>query len=430
MGGTPAGPRPRLREAGLRRLRLVFDRRAELRRALGLRRTRLRQLDVSARHRVAARPRPRHEKARLQSRLELPHDLHRAGELEGPPGHPALRRRLLRLLRLGQRPQGRLRRGLEAAFGIRHHAVSQSNYQLPIANYQLSRGGGVQVVRRQLLRGPGHDAVLRNLPRRHALGDAEGRDLGLCGEDDGGRAHRGGNPGRVEVEGRRRTADFRIPLRCGQEKSGSPPMFDFDFNLRLGRQRRPPLVRREALPLHARHQEGRRHPDEARRIQGAEDRREHLLREREGDQAEGRQPPRDESRGRAHGDARGDGARRPAHEAAQHRHRPDVPLSRPPSLVRPLRQVRNLRRRGGERREPRALPVREDAGGRSDVRPHDRRAQRATGPLLPQPPIRHDLVDGQRDRARRLLSPCDRRGEEARSVASGALGVRQHGRGH
>ncbi|MBO6121593.1 MAG: hypothetical protein J6Q49_07015 [Kiritimatiellae bacterium] len=110
------------------------------------------------------------------------------------------------------------------------------------------------------------------------------------------------------------------------------------------------LERGRSISLHARREEGRRHPCEEDRVQGAKNSRQHIPRERHAGQDEGRQPPRDEPRERPH---RLHGRHAEGHhalQAVQHQHRPHVPLSRPPPLVRPLRPVRNLRDSRGERR--------------------------------------------------------------------------------
>ena len=79
-----------------------------------------------------------------------------------PPGAPALRRRRFGLLRLGQRPEGRLQRRQPHARRVRHHA-------LPQARREPARRRGLPLQRRRLPRRPGHVAHERHLPRRLPL---------------------------------------------------------------------------------------------------------------------------------------------------------------------------------------------------------------------------------------------------------------------
>ena len=65
---------------------------------------------------------------RIQPRRQLPHALHRAARLEGPPGLPALRRRGFRLLRLGERQEARLQRGQPHARRVRSHAAPEARH--------------------------------------------------------------------------------------------------------------------------------------------------------------------------------------------------------------------------------------------------------------------------------------------------------------
>jgi len=193
MGRRSREASARLLEGRLRRFRLGDDRRAELRRDARVRGADLHERPLPQQGRVAAvgqglreDPRPRQRHAGLQSGFVLPPHVHRARGLGGPQDRPAFRRRWRRVLRLGQRQEGRLRRGLEAPVRVRHHpllerkSIKQSNNQ---TIKQPPLRPGLPLVRRQLPRGPGHVPLLGHLPRRHALVDAEGRHLGLPRED-------------------------------------------------------------------------------------------------------------------------------------------------------------------------------------------------------------------------------------------------------
>ena len=79
--------------------------------------------------------------------------------VDGPPGVPALRRRRLGLLRLGERREGRLQRGQPHAGRVQHHAA-------PEARREPAGRGGLPLQRRRVPRRPGHVAHERHLPRR------------------------------------------------------------------------------------------------------------------------------------------------------------------------------------------------------------------------------------------------------------------------
>ena len=181
----PRAAPARLLEDRLRRLAVVHDRRAELRGDARLRLARLHEralparLGPQARRRASDHPRPRHGQGQLQPRLLLPPHVPRAGGVEGARGLPALRRRVQRLLRVGQRAEGRLCRGLQAAERVQRDEV-------PPGRRQPARGGGLPLVRRQLPGGPGHVPLLGHLPRRVPLRHAEGAPRRLLRRDGAG----------------------------------------------------------------------------------------------------------------------------------------------------------------------------------------------------------------------------------------------------
>ena len=147
-------------QARLRRLRLVRHRRAELRGAEGLRHTDLLEHPLSPPRQSALHG------PRLQSRFVLPHHVHRAGRLEGPHRVPALRGRVQRLLRVGERREGGLQRG-------QLHRPRVQRHEVPPSRRQPARRGGLPLERRRVPRGPGLLPLLRHLPQRDALRDAE-----------------------------------------------------------------------------------------------------------------------------------------------------------------------------------------------------------------------------------------------------------------
>ena len=299
------GRRPRAASAGLRaprvrRLGLGEDRRPELRGDARIRYARLHQHPLSPREQVAEDTRPRHRPARQQPRLQLQAGVHRPRGVGRTRRDTALRGRGVRLLRLGQREVRRLRRGLEASERVRRHAVPQQ-----VRRGERPRRPGLQVVRRQLSGGPGHVPVLGHLPRRVDLGEAEGRHLGLRGEDPASQRLQGRRP--LGRRNRRRLVGGAFRRRQGKGGLARPlrrRRLDLERPQVDNPEEPQSLVRREAVSLHARHKEGRRHPREEGRHQGAEDRRQHLPRQRPAGEVQGREPARDESGQRTHRDAR------------------------------------------------------------------------------------------------------------------------------
>ncbi len=97
--------------------------------------------------------------ARRQPGRLLPHDVHGAGGLVGPPRLPALRRRRLGVLRLDQRHARRLQRGQPDAGRVRRHRLRHA---------WLEHAGrrGLPLERRVVPRRPGHVSAERDLPRR------------------------------------------------------------------------------------------------------------------------------------------------------------------------------------------------------------------------------------------------------------------------
>ncbi len=138
----------------------------------------LRPADLHEHHlSVAAGPaRPARRARGRQPGRVVPHDVHRPRRLGRPPGRAALRRRRLRVLRLGQRPARRISRRQPNPCRVRHHDAPDAGFQPPGRR-------GLSLQRRRLPRGPGHVAHVGDLPRRLPLEPRRRPRAGLRGAD-------------------------------------------------------------------------------------------------------------------------------------------------------------------------------------------------------------------------------------------------------
>ena len=221
-----------------------------------------------ARRRAALHP------ARLQPGRLVPHGVRAPGHLGRPAGVPALRRRQQRVLRVGQRPDGRLQRGQHDGGRVRRHAVPAAGQNVVAAQvYRWSDGSYLEDQDIWRLSGIYRDVYLFSTPSVHIRDfavrtdlDDQYRDATLLirprlrvfdgtkadGLDRPGPALRSGRPGRAPEP---LSKDARAILE------ESYPQRD---NVRVrpaagdGAERQE-VVRRDAQPLHARADaEGRR----------------------------------------------------------------------------------------------------------------------------------------------------------------------------
>ena len=435
LGEEPAGGRGGLRAAGVRRRGLghaagaveLAGRRRE--RGTALRPALLHQ------HQAPVPGRPAARAPRRQPHGALPDALRGAGRLEGPPRPRPLRGRAVGVLRVAERQEARLPRGLLHAGRVRPHAPPRVGRERP-------RRPGDPPLGRQLPGGPGLLAPRRDLPRRLPPRPAAGAAARLRG------AHRPRR--RLPRRDARAARGPRESVECGGRR---PPRDGVGARCRrgrgllreAGRRRRAAggrrgggdglgpragaaaLVGRDAEPLHARARAprrggggpgGRLHPH---RLPRGGDQGRAAAAERGRDHVQGREPPRVRPRPRPRRLARADARGRPPDEAAQLQRGAHLALPERPALAGAVRRVRPVRRRRGERREPRAVGEEDLHRRRPGVDGGLRRPGGGDGRARQEPPVRRLLVDGERDRARPQLRRDVRGDEDDRPHAADPL---------
>ncbi len=367
----------------------------------GFRPTDLQQFAIPLRLRPEEPPRP----AQRQPGRVVQDDILGAAGVGRATGPPALCRRGLGLLRVGQRTAGRLQRGQPHTGGVRHHDPSPGWGE-------HARRGGVPLERRLVPRRPGHVPAERDLPRRVPVEPGDPSHPGFRDPHDvrpdweerhaerfGGRAECG--------RGRRGGVPLRAAPRFGRPgpRPNGVTTGPRGTGRRVPRVARPAraraqtLVRRDAVPLHrAADAHGRGRPGDRsrslpRRVPHRRDPRRAPAGERPGDPGERREPARAQPGSRPLRRAVLDAAGHRVDEAAQHQRGPHLALPERPGVVRALRRVRHLRDGRGERREPRVRPgPGQPAGQRPGVAALARRSCRADGGTRQEPPVDHRVV--------------------------------------
>ena len=297
----------------------------------------------------------------------------RAGRVERPSRVRALRGRAVGLLRLAQRPEDRLPRGCVHARRVRPDARTSARARTCWPSRCIHHSDGSYLEDQDYWRLAGifrdvylvaqptvrlRDFVVAHRPRRRV----SGRDAGRARvASRTGPARRRGRPhgprdrcwGRTAGRSSRRRSASGRPI--GRRGRGSALAPSARPGARVSGPRRRLTSTRSCSSISTGPARSRRPPRTRIGFRKVEIKGGQTAAQRRGDHVQGRQPARVRSGSRARRVPRAHARGHPPDEALQLQRRAHVALSERPALARPLRRAGPVRRRRGERREPRAV---------------------------------------------------------------------------